>query len=244
MAKILILGGTVEARQLADMLAGDERFELIFSLAGRTSNPLVPKCEVRSGGFGGADGLADFLEDKGVDILVDATHSFADRITQNAATASAATGTPCLRLERKAWVREAGDDWAFVASVEEAAQHLPKGARALVTVGRQEIEPFFDRLDIKIIARMIEPPEKKPLAPHKVLRNRPPYELQDERMLMRIEHISHLVSKNSGSEATAAKLQAARELQIPVIMIARPDAPRLPTAHTAQAMARLIEETI
>lgn len=242
MTKILILGGTVEARQLADLLAGDKRFELVFSLAGRTSDPLTPSCTVRSGGFGGADGLADFIEDENVDILIDATHPFADRITQNAATAAAATGIDCLRLERKAWEPDAGDNWEIVDSIEEAARQLPKGARALVTVGRQEVEPFFTRLDIKVIARMIEPPEKKPLAPHKVLLNRPPFELQDERMLMRIEHITHLVTKNSGSSATAAKLQAARELNIPVIMISRPAAPRMPTAHSPEEMVQLVEK--
>lgn len=240
MVKILILGGTHEARQLAEKLTQDSNFDVQFSLAGRTRQPDVPRCEVRVGGFGGADGLADFIEENDIGILVDATHPFADRITQNAATATAATGIACLRLERPAWKARPRDNWVLAESVIEAAAALPKGARVLVTVGRQEIAPFFDRLDIKVIARMIEPPDTRPRAPHKILLGRPPFREQDERLLMRTEHITHLVTKNSGGEATVAKLGAARALDVKVVMVKRPPAPNLPLAHTEDDMMRLV----
>ncbi len=240
MAKILILGGTMEARRLADILGSDRRFKVVFSLAGRTANPLIPAGEVRIGGFGGADGLADYLESEKITTFVDATHPFANRISQSAATASAATGIPCLWLERKEWRPLKDDRWQMVESIEQAAEILPAGSRPLVTVGRQEIAPFFARLDIKVLARMIEAPETPPLAPHKVLRNRPPFRPEDELLLMRTEHITHLVTKNSGGKATSAKLQAARTLRLPVLMVSRPPAPDLPTAHSVEAMVDML----
>jgi precorrin-6A/cobalt-precorrin-6A reductase len=240
MKKVLILGGTMEARRLADILAKDKRFQVTFSLAGLTANPLIPKGDIRVGGFGGADGLADYLESEKISILVDATHPFASRISQSAATASAATGIACLRLERKEWKPLKDDRWQVMESIEQAAESLPSGARPLVTVGRQDIAPFFARLDIKVLARMIEAPETPPLAPHKVLRNRPPFRPEDELLLMRTEHITHLVTKNSGGKATSAKLQAARTLRLPVIMISRPATPDLPTAHSVDALLEML----
>ena len=236
MKRVLILGGTMDGRNLADRLSANKRLHVILSLAGRTNQPRLPTCDVITGGFGGADGLADYLESAQIDILIDATHPFANKMSQSAATASAATGVPCFRLERKAWRQLPEDNWHIVASTEEAAKSLPKNARALVTVGRQEIGPFFERLDVKVTARMIEAPDYAPRAPHKVLRNRPPYRLEDELLLMRTEHITHLVTKNSGGKATSAKLHAARKLGITVVMVERPIPPKLPTAHSVDAM--------
>ncbi|MGI9372319.1 MAG: cobalt-precorrin-6A reductase [Hyphomicrobiales bacterium] len=240
MKRVLILGGTMDGRTLADRLANVRRLHVILSLAGRTSEPRLPKCDVISGGFGGADGLADYLEGAKIDILIDATHPFANKMSQSAATASAATGIPCFRLERKAWKKLPEDDWQMVTSIKEAVDYLPKNARVLATVGRQEVAPFFERLDIKVTARMIEAPDYAPRAPHKVLRNRPPYRLEDEILLMRTEHISHLVTKNSGGKATSAKLHAARKLGVKVVMVERPTPPQLPTAHSVDAMVAKI----
>jgi precorrin-6A/cobalt-precorrin-6A reductase len=221
---ILILGGTGEARDIAAELLA-RGYRIVTSIAGVTSEPVLPPGEIRRGGFGGAAGLAEYLRENRVAAVVDATHPFAAQISANAAAACAEAAVPLLRFERPPWQAQDGDRWTTVATAAEAAAALPPGARALVTVGRKEIAAFFARENLSGIARMIEPPPCE-VPPHWTVRlERPPFSLGSERRLMREEAISWLVTKNAGGTATEAKLQAARELAVPVILIARPAGP-------------------
>lgn len=235
---ILILGGTADARELADALSADPNLSVTTSLAGRTSKPAMPRGNVRSGGFGGPSGLAAHLTDKSVDLLIDATHPYAAQMSENAAKASAVAAVPCFRLERPAWVPKEAENWIQAQDHKAAAKALPRGARALVTIGRQFIAPFISRLDITVLARMIERPESKPRAPHRIMLARPPFRLDDELLLLRTEHITHLVTKNAGGELLAPKIEAARQLGIEIVMIDRPKLPELEIARSVeQALA-------
>ncbi len=242
--RILILGGTADARELAELLDRETDCEIITSLAGRTSQPAEQAGTLRVGGFGGADPLAGYLAENEINLLIDATHPYAAQISANAAHASAAAGVPMFRLERPGWAPLEADVWTDVASAEEAAAALPHGARALVTVGTGGVAPFLQRLDIQVIARMIERPAEAPMPPHKIMVARPPFALEDEKLLMRTEHITHLVTKNAGGKKMAPKIAAARELRIPVVMIARPQLPEAEIArnlnHALAIMGRLL----
>ncbi len=242
--RILILGGTEDARSLAELLNEETDCEVITSLAGRTSQPAEQAGTVRVGGFGGADPLQSYLSENEVDLLIDATHPYAAQISANAARASAGAGVPCFRLERPAWAPLDADNWIHVKTAEEAAAALPAGARALVTLGTGGLAPFLDRLDIQVTGRVIERPAEPPMPPHKIMVARPPFALEDELLLMRTEHITHLVSKNSGGKKMAPKIAAARELKIPVVMVDRPKLPEIETArnlnHALAIMGRLL----
>lgn len=233
--RILILGGTRDARELAAGLLA-EGFTVITSLSGVTANPLLPEGEVRIGGFGGTEGLVRYLRDSGISTIMDATHPFAAQMSAQAVDAARAAGVPLLRLERAAWVEQPGDRWTSAHSAAKAAAVLPYGARALVTIGRKEIRAFFARNDVAGVARMIEPPLSDVPDSWRLMLERPPFTLEHERELIIRHHITHLVTKNAGSEDTAAKLQAARELGIPVIMIERPPKPEAVYFSTAREM--------
>jgi precorrin-6A/cobalt-precorrin-6A reductase len=239
--KILILGGTGEARVLAGLLI-KENLKVITSLAGRTSSPELPAGELRKGSFGGAEGLAAYLTAKAIDLVADATHPFAATMSGNAAEACRQAGIAYVRLERPPWQRESGDHWQQVGTVAEAAAGIPAGTQAFVTVGRRDIATFFARADTRILARMIEQPQI-PLPAHvDILLARPPFSLDAELALFRDRGIDVLVCKNSGGKATEAKLAAARSLFLPVIMIERPEKPTAPSATTAQGLRDLVFE--
>lgn len=221
---ILILGGTGDARRLAERLVADG-LHVITSLAGVTAEPVLPPGEVRRGGFGGVEGLVAYLRGQGIAAVIDATHPFAARMSIQAYTACRRCHVPLYRLERPGWTRRPGDYWTEVASAEAAALALPPAARALVTIGRKEISPFFARTDMEGIARMIEPPAEAAPPGWQVLLQRPPFDVDSEIKLMQSHGITHLVTKNAGGGETDAKLSAARQLEIPVIMIARPAKP-------------------
>jgi len=240
----LILGGTAEARNLAHRLVADERFEVISSLAGRTRDPIMPEGFVRVGGFGGVHGLTSYLDEEDIDLVADATHPFAAGMSGNAAAACTAAAVPYLRLERPAWTPGPGDVWTSVRDVEAAAQTVPEGATALVTIGRQEIAPLLKRGDVQLVLRMIEPPGDA-LPPSSILiAARPPFTLEEERETLEAHGVTVLVTKNSGGDATSAKLTAARELKLPVIMIERPAKPDAGTAANIEQMTRLITEAL
>lgn len=242
--KVLILGGTGEARALAGLLAKQEGLKAITSLAGRTAAPELPAGERRSGGFGGADGLAAYLEREAIGLVADATHPFAAAMSRNAFEACRRIGTPYVRLERPAWRPERGDRWQEVENAVQAAAALASGARAFLTIGRKDIAAFFGRSDTNILARMIEPPEAA-LPPHvEILLSRPPFTLEAELTLFKQRGIDILVCKNSGGEATKAKLVAARELKLPAIMIERPEKPGAPCAAAAEGLRDLVLELI
>ncbi|MFF1353349.1 cobalt-precorrin-6A reductase [Streptomyces sp. NPDC058297] len=224
---VLILGGTTEARRLAQALTtGHPGWRVTSSLAGRVARPVLPAGEVRTGGFGGADGLARALRELQVDALIDATHPFAGTISFHAAQAAATAHVPLLALRRPGWVPAPGDDWHGVASLEEAGRRLPTlGRRAFLTVGRLGLSAFADIGDVFCVVRSVDAPEP-PLPPRsQVLLARGPFTLEGERALLREYGIDVLVTKDAGGEATAAKLVAAREAGIPVIVVERPAAP-------------------
>lgn len=223
--RVLILGGTRDARQIAAALIADG-FPVITSLAGVTENPVLPPGDVRRGGFGGVAGLAAYLGTERIALVVDATHPFAAQMSAQAHEACALKQVPLFRFERPAWMPAEGDRWAEVKNVAEAVRILPEGARALVTIGRKEIAPFFARAGISGIARMIEPPPGDAPARWAILLERPPFMPESEMALMTRHAITHLVTKNAGGGATEAKLVAARQLHIPVVMIARPVKPQ------------------
>jgi precorrin-6A/cobalt-precorrin-6A reductase len=221
---VLLLGGTSEARALAGELAQKAELRVISSLAGRVSNPALPAGEVRVGGFGGADGLAAYAVTEGIGAVVDATHPFAETISAHAVDACARAGLPLLRLARPAWSPRNGDDWHDARSLAEAAVLLPElGSRVFLTTGRQGLAAFA-ALDLWFLIRCVDPPHAPLPARCQVLLARGPYQRDAERALMCSQGIDVLVTKNSGGPLTEGKLDAARDLGIPVVMVARPAA--------------------
>ncbi|MCA0433969.1 MAG: cobalt-precorrin-6A reductase [Proteobacteria bacterium] len=220
--RVLILAGTSEARDLAAQLH-EKGVHAITSLAGVTQSPLLPPGEIRRGGFGGTEGLVDYLRHNGITHLIDATHPFASNMSAHGHDAARLLSIPLLRLERPAWPLR--DRWLMVGSIDEAAQVLPSQARALITTGHRGLLSFLARKDISGVIRTIEP-AATPMPPHwQLLLQRPPYTVDSEVALMQANHTSHLVTKNSGGSATAAKLDAAELLGVTVVMIGRPFKP-------------------
>lgn len=223
---VLILGGTTEARGLAERLVGRADVDVVSSLAGRVASPRMPAGQVRVGGFGGATGLASWIEAHGIRAVIDATHPFAATISWNAAAASAASHVPLLALRRTAWVPGEGDRWHEAASLEDAALMLPElGRRHFLTIGRQDVSSFADLTDAWFLVRSIDPPEEPTPPQMELLLDRGPYSLDAEIALMRGRRVDTVITKNSGGEAMAAKLIGARELGLPVVMVQRPATP-------------------
>ncbi|MFF2502725.1 cobalt-precorrin-6A reductase [Streptomyces sp. NPDC058067] len=224
---VLILGGTTEARRLAQALRdAHPEWRVTTSLAGRVARPLLPAGEVRTGGFGGAEGLARALRELQVDALIDATHPFAGTISFHAARAAATAHVPLLALRRPGWVPAPGDDWHGVASLEAAADRLPAlGRRAFLTVGRLGLPAFAGVDDVFFLVRSVDAPGPPLPSRSEVLLARGPFTVEGERALLREHRIDVLVTKDAGGEATAAKLVAAREAGIPVLVVRRPAVP-------------------
>jgi precorrin-6A/cobalt-precorrin-6A reductase len=221
--RVLLLGGTGEARRLAEALVA-EGVEVLSSLAGRVAEPVLPPGEVRVGGFGGAEGLTTWLRANPARAVVDVTHPFAATITANAAAAAAATGTALLRLQRPGWSEQPGDDWRWVDSLEEAAAAVGGFRHVFVTTGRRGLEAFAG-LTAEVLLRTVDPPEP-PLPPRTtVVLERGPFALEDELALMREHRVDVVVTKDSGGGMAAAKLTAARELGLPVVVVRRPPLP-------------------
>ncbi|MEJ8641787.1 cobalt-precorrin-6A reductase [Streptomyces sp. MS1.HAVA.3] len=223
---VLILGGTTEARRLAEALALDPSCRVTTSLAGRVTAPVLPPGETRIGGFGGVAGLAAWIVVHDVTRVIDATHPFAERMSFHAAEAQALTGVPLLALRRPGWTPEPGDDWIFADSLADAAALLPGlGTRAFLTTGRMGLHTFAHLTDTWFLVRSVDPPDA-PVPPHlEVLLARGPFTLDDERELLARHRIDVLVTKDSGGSATAPKLTAAREAGIPVLVVRRPAVP-------------------
>ncbi|WP_203337430.1 cobalt-precorrin-6A reductase [Nocardioides limicola] len=219
MARVLILGGTAEARALAGVLISAGH-NVTSSLAGRVTDPLLPPGAVRVGGFGGAGGLAAHLAEVGYDALVDATHPYAATITANAVTAAAMTGTHHVVLRRPAWSDRPG--WTRVA--DHAAAAAVAAGRVFLTIGRQEVAAYANS-PAWFLIRAIEPPDPPLPEHHELLLARGPFTLDDERTLLRDHEITMLVTKDSGSPATEAKLTAAEELGVTVVVVDRPPLP-------------------
>ncbi|HNB28399.1 MAG TPA: cobalt-precorrin-6A reductase [Alphaproteobacteria bacterium] len=239
--RVLILGGTQEAYELAERLAEIERLEIISSLAGRTREPRQPQGAMRSGGFGGPEGLARYLRDERIRFVVNATHPFADQISAHAVEAAAASGTELLRLLRPAWRAAPEDRWIAARDAAEAAELARReGGRILLTVGSGELDAFAPVRNAHFVVRMVDVPERIPLHDYRIIAARGPFELADELRLLAEHHINLVVAKNSGGGATFAKLEAARRLRLPVIMIERPPIAQEPRSPVATSVDEVI----
>jgi precorrin-6A/cobalt-precorrin-6A reductase len=227
---LLVLGGTTEGYELAEALCEAGGFRTITSLAGRTRRPRTPAGEVRIGGFGGARGLVAFLREQRIAAVIDATHPFAAGMGWNAAAACREAGVPLLRLERPAWLSGPGDRWQEISEWTEAAQLVAAEARrVLLAVGRQELDAFATLDHVWFLIRSVEAPDPMPpFRQAELLLTRGPFDLPGERALLTERRIDMIVCKNSGGTATEAKLIAARELGIHVVMQRRPPRPEVP----------------
>ena len=235
--RLLILGGTGDAIALAARAAGLPGLSVVSSLAGRTRSPRMPEGDLRVGGFGGANGLAGYLRDENIDLIVDATHPFAARITANAAAACDDAERPLLALRRPQWHPEPDDRWVEVDSVAESAITAGNhGSRIFVTVGRTEFEPFKDRPDLWLLVRLMETTaEPLGIADGVTVVDRGPFNAEDEVCLMTEYRIDCVVTKNAGGDATYGKIAAAQSLGLPVIMVRRPTAPETEAVETIDA---------
>ncbi|WP_323009739.1 cobalt-precorrin-6A reductase [Paracoccus sp. (in: a-proteobacteria)] len=233
--RILLLGGTTEGGEMARTLA-EAGVDAVYSYAGRTADPVPQPLPTRIGGFGGPEGLADYLRTQRVSHVIDATHPFAASMSRNAVTACAATGTALIALERPPWVALPGDRWLHAADFESAAAALPAdGSTVFLAIGRQNLQPFVG-LNHLWMLRFAEV-AAHPLHDATLIVSRGPFTIAGDVALMRRHAISHVVAKNAGGAAAEAKLAAARELGLPVIMIDRPALPlRRVTAAPAEVM--------
>lgn len=233
--RLLILGGTAEAAALAEAACSRfaSRLDVITSLAGRLPPPRRIAGALRIGGFGGIDGLRDYLQRAKIDCVIDATHPFAATISAHAAAACAATGTPRLLLLRPPWVAQPGDCWHVAADFTAAAEAVGAMARrAFLTIGPGELAAFAGVRNVRFLVRLIQPPaDPLPLNDYAVVVGRPPFPLEAERALLARERIDTLVTKQSGGP-TEAKLTAARALGLRVVIIDRPEKPAGPRVAT------------
>ncbi|MGS1093577.1 cobalt-precorrin-6A reductase [Aquamicrobium terrae] len=241
--RILILGGTTEARQAAEKLAALPELDVALSLAGRTENPVRQPVPVRVGGFGGAEGLARHLAEQRVDLLIDATHPYAARISANAAKAAQQAGVAILALRRPGWEQREGDRWTFAEDVTDAVGalgHAPR--RVFLSIGRQEAGAFAAASQHFYLVRSVDPVEPPLAAPDvRYILARGPFAEEAELALLGENRIDAVVSKDSGGAASYGKIAAARALGIEVIMIRRPVLPQVPSAST---VAELVEMAV
>jgi len=244
--RILILGGTMEARRLAERLAERADLATTLSLAGRTATPALQPVPTRIGGFGGAEGLANYLTDQKIDVLVDATHPYAAAISVNAANAVKLAGIPLLALRRPAWVPTAGDRWIEVGDTAAAVQALGKASRRVfLALGRKEIEPFADAPQHHYLVRSVDPVVPPLAVPHAVyVTGRGPFAEANERTTLEQYRIGVVVAKNSGGTATYGKIAAARTLSLPVIMLRRPTLPEVEAVETVDDAVAWIDHML
>lgn len=237
--RILLLGGTGEASDLAKQLAS-AGISTLFSYAGRTATPIAQRLPTRVGGFGGVEGLLKCFRDENITHVVDATHPFAVQISRNLQLATAQARLPLVSLQREPWVPTAKDNWREVASLDAAAAALPEVARCVfLAIGRQTIDRFAQLTQHHYLLRFVDPPSATlPLRHATVVVSRGPYRVADDLALLKHHGIEIIVAKNSGGTGGEAKLLAARELGLPVILVARPPLPQGIVLFTAAAVMR------
>jgi precorrin-6A/cobalt-precorrin-6A reductase len=225
MRRLLILGGTGEAAVLleAALARFGNRLEIISSMAGRTTEPRALPGIQRTGGFGGWQGLARWLLEERISMVVDATHPYAKQISANARAACRAAGVPRIILWRPPWIPEPGDNWIPAGDAAEAAELVPGlGKRVFLALGSGESEKFRTVKAVSLVSRVAETPEPHSAPPGFVVVAKGPFDVEDELRLMEKHDIDLLVSRNSGGTATVGKIIAARRRGIPVIMLQRP----------------------
>jgi precorrin-6A/cobalt-precorrin-6A reductase len=237
---VVILGGTAEARQLASVLLADG-IDVVSSLAGRVQSPSLPAGRVRIGGFGGVEGLAEYLLNQRATALVDATHPFAATISDNAVQAASRTGTPLVRLERPGWTdHPRASSWIWVPDAAAARIAAGSARRPFLTTGRQSLNDFGSWADRDVLVRLVDPPAEPLPQRWTAIMSRGPYSYSDERQILSEYAIDVLLSKDSGGAHTVAKLDAAGDLDIPVVIIARPDHPPVRVLNTVAEVAALV----
>ncbi len=215
---VLILGGTSEAAALAEALVA-RGYNITTSLAGRTREPLPVSGKTRIGGFSGVTGLATYLKENHIALLIDATHPFATIMSNNAREAAKISGVKLIAWQRPQWQSMDGDQWQMVPSIPAAVTAIPSGARVLLALGSQHIAPFAARTDVHFLVRMIDPPTAQLTLPNHTLHLGKPGSVEEEYATLRDHAISHIVCRNSGGKASYTKIAAARLLGIPVIII-------------------------
>ncbi|MBS0232694.1 MAG: cobalt-precorrin-6A reductase [Proteobacteria bacterium] len=242
--RILLLGGTTEASALAERLARDAGIAATLSLAGRTANPAAAALSVRVGGFGGAEGLADYLRRENIDLLLDATHPFAARISANAIAATTASGISLLAIERPPWMRVPGDDWIEYDRVAEAVSALPDEPQHVFSaLGRQAIDALRIAPHHRYVIRVVDPLElPKELAHASLITARGPFRTEDDANLFEDHNIRYVLAKNAGGSAAYAKIEAARRLGIKVHMVRRPALPPRTTVPSVDDALRWIAD--
>lgn len=223
--RALILGGIADASQLAAEIAR-ARIDAVYSYGGRTRAPADQPLPTRIGGFGGVNGLADYIRREDITHVIDATHPFAAEMSRNAVEACAQTGTPLIALERSPWTRARGDNWIETADVDAAVAALPElPTKVFLAIGRQHIAPFATKPQHGYTLRFVDPPEAPLPFVADVIVSRGPFTLEGELEMMRTRGIAWIVARNSGGDGARAKIDAARMLDLPVIMISRPALP-------------------
>ena len=221
MTKILILGGIREASDLAKQLT-EEGHDVTTSLAGRTKEPEPIAGNVRIGGFGGVSGLVEYIKQGNIERLIDYTHPFAKQISKNAIKAAKITKIEFETIERPLWQKQAGDHWIEVNSLEQARDIIPRNAVVLLALGHQHIDLFQSRKDVKFIVRMVDQPEQAPpLEQHQLIIGRPSHDWKIEYDMLVRHQITHIICRNSGGSGAYAKIRAAREIPLEVIIINR-----------------------
>ncbi len=240
MKRVLVLAGTSEARALIGEIS--DRFEVVASLAGVTRDPMDLGCETRVGGFGGVDGLVAYLHAAKIDVVVDGTHPFAAQMTWNAAEACAIAGVSHVILQRLGWKPDAGDDWRYVERFEEVAEIIPDGATVFLGTGRQTLDQFSGLSGRRLLCRVIDPPQREfPFEGGRFVVGRPPFSIEEEVAFFEAEGIEWLVVKNAGGTRSRSKLDAARQLGLPVVMQKRPKRPEADVVWSVEDCAAWLD---
>jgi precorrin-6A/cobalt-precorrin-6A reductase len=232
--RVLVLAGTSDARELIGRIKRE--FAVVASLAGVTRAPLDLGVETRVGGFGGVEGLRAYLRDAAIDVLVDATHPFAAQMTRHGAEAAKGVGVPHVILQRSGWAPEEGDDWRFVDAFEDVGAIIPEGVTVFLGTGRQTLGAFSCLKGRRLLCRVIDPPEGAfPFEGGRFVIGRPPFSIAEEVAFFQAEDVAWLVVKNAGGARSRSKLDAARQLGLPVVMQRRPDLPDAAVVGTVAA---------
>jgi precorrin-6A/cobalt-precorrin-6A reductase len=237
--RVLILGGTTDANQLAAAVTNDPRIDPILSYAGRTENPKRPPIAWRVGGFGGIEGLIDYLRRENIERVVDATHPFAAQMSAHAVAACAATAVPLLALERAPWHREPGDRWIEADDFAAAAEALGTAPRRVfLGIGRTQLAPFAGHPQHFYLVRLVDPPRAPLPLDAEVIIARGPFDLAGDRALLTEHRIDSMVTRDAGGEGAYAKIEAARQLRLPVLIVRRPLIPARQKVETVGEVLR------